>query len=695
MTAHNEPAVAGVRASLLRTAGFASAFLLVEVLSRAPFTHTDLYELWPSVGVVVMWFVAQLRSPVRWVDPVVLVAVTVGVNLAAGQTVAVAAVCALVAPFQVGVYLWLSVRGCSQHPGVPGRPRLRRPADLWPKLAAAAGAATAGAVVGFPGLWAATGTFWWSQAMTMLISTAVGMVICEALAQHVAAVLADLRARHGTLSAAWRQALREVPGTRVGEYLAVIGCSAAAYSVMFSLPGVSMVFPLLALTVWAAVRLCTTYVLAFSAAVTLAAGVATLYRSGPFVTLGSAHTEVLVAHVFAATSALIGLTLALIRDERATLTLELTAEKEQASRQAGLMNAIIDSMSDGMGVHDRDGQLIMHNPALVTLLGRVRSTGTQDPVAFYGLHHINGTPIPEHDLPWRRVAADRQTHVLDMLVRNPDLPHDRILRCTAAPVIHPDGYMHRTVVLIHDVTAETRHRDALASFAGVVAHDLLNPLTTIEGWTEAADDALEDVPEHPCVAAAHGGLVRVKRAAARMRGLVNDLLAYTTTRDAALTPAVIDLNRMVTDVAGARIDTAVAAGTPVPTFTAGDLHPMHADPVLVRQLLDNLVSNAVKYTAADVTPHITISSSRMDDTVAVTITDNGIGIPAGQHDAVFDTFHRAHRGQAYSGTGLGLSICKRTVERHGGTITASDNPGGGTRFTFTLPAVAEALPAVA
>ncbi|GGN92475.1 hypothetical protein GCM10010112_79700 [Actinoplanes lobatus] len=688
MTAHDEPGVTGVRASLLRTAGFASLFLLMEFLSRVPFTHAGLYELWPPVGVVVMWFVAQRRSPVRWVDLAVLVTAIVGINLVASHTVATAAVCAVVAPLQAAVYVRLSARLRPQRLGAPGRARLRRPADLWPQLAAAIGAAVAGAVVGFPGLWMATGTLVWSQAMTVLISTAISMLICEALAQHIAAVLADLRARHGTLPAAWRYAMREVPSTRIGEYLAVVGCSAAAYSIMFTIPGISMVFPLLVLTVWAAVRLCTTYVLAFSAAVTLAASAATLCRSGPFATLGSAETEVLVAHVFAATSALIGLTLSLIREERATLTLELTAEKEQASRQAQLLNAIIDSTSDGMGLHDHEGRLVMHNPALVTLLGRVRPTGTLDPITFYGLHHVDGTPMPEQDLPWRRGAADGQTHVLDILVRNPDLPHDRILRCTAAPLVHPDGYMDRTVLLIHDVTAETRHLDALSGFAGVVAHDLLNPLTTIEGWTETADDALADIPEHPGLIAAHGGLVRVKRAAARMRGLVNDLLTYTTTRDATLTPAVVGLNQMVADVADARIDTAIAAGTPVPAFTADDLHPVHADPVLTRQLLDNLVSNAVKYTAAGVIPHITVTSTQVDGVVTVTIADNGIGIPVGQHDAVFDTFHRAHRGQAYSGTGLGLSICKLTVERHGGTITATDNPGGGTRFAFTLPAAA-------
>jgi signal transduction histidine kinase len=69
--------------------------------------------------------------------------------------------------------------------------------------------------------------------------------------------------------------------------------------------------------------------------------------------------------------------------------------------------------------------------------------------------------------------------------------------------------------------------------------------------------------------------------------------------------------------------------------------------------------------------------------VRIEIADRGVGIPADQHEKVFESFHRAHSG--YTGTGLGLAICRRIVERHGGTIAVSDNPGGGSRFQFTLP----------
>jgi signal transduction histidine kinase len=124
----------------------------------------------------------------------------------------------------------------------------------------------------------------------------------------------------------------------------------------------------------------------------------------------------------------------------------------------------------------------------------------------------------------------------------------------------------------------------------------------------------------------------------------------------------------------------------VPRFSVGALDPVYADAVGLRQLLDNLVGNAIKYTAPGVIPRVTVSSTRRGGMVEISVADNGIGIPAGQHEAIFNNFHRAHRNAGYSGNGLGLAICQRIVARHGGVITAQDNPGGGSRFTFTLPA---------
>jgi signal transduction histidine kinase len=108
--------------------------------------------------------------------------------------------------------------------------------------------------------------------------------------------------------------------------------------------------------------------------------------------------------------------------------------------------------------------------------------------------------------------------------------------------------------------------------------------------------------------------------------------------------------------------------------------------VLLRQVIDNLLGNALKYTPPGQPVRVTVTAQPGGDGfTAVEVADRGIGIPDGQHTAIFERFHRAHPGTTYPGTGLGLAICQRIIERHGGTITATDNPGDGTIFRFTLP----------
>jgi signal transduction histidine kinase len=171
-----------------------------------------------------------------------------------------------------------------------------------------------------------------------------------------------------------------------------------------------------------------------------------------------------------------------------------------------------------------------------------------------------------------------------------------------------------------------------------------------------------------------------------MHSLINGLLAYTTARDASLSPTAVDLDEVVRDVATARLDLAQSTAAPMPRFDIGDLPTVDADPILTRQLLENIIGNAIKYTAAGVVPHVTVRSESTGEGLArIAVEDNGIGIPAGQHEAIFQNFHRAHAGAGYDGTVLGLAICKRIVERHGGTIIAAGNPDGGSRMTFTLP----------
>jgi signal transduction histidine kinase len=263
-----------------------------------------------------------------------------------------------------------------------------------------------------------------------------------------------------------------------------------------------------------------------------------------------------------------------------------------------------------------------------------------------------------------------------------------MVEVTARPI--PDSDPPLIVVVFHDVTADRRERDELASFAGVVAHDLLNPLTVVEGWSETLlETARAGIVVPPEKQAEQ--LDRIQRAAQRMQHLISDLLAYTTARDLRITPVRVDLRAMVGDIARARVEASRVSEGPQPLITIDPTLPdVLAEPVLLRQVIDNLVGNAVKYVAPDVCPEIEVRGRVVDGDdgpmVLIEVVDNGIGIPHEQQSRVFDTFHRAHR-DGYRGTGLGLSIVKRIVERHGGTAAARDNEGrGGTTMRVSFPA---------
>jgi signal transduction histidine kinase len=202
----------------------------------------------------------------------------------------------------------------------------------------------------------------------------------------------------------------------------------------------------------------------------------------------------------------------------------------------------------------------------------------------------------------------------------------------------------------------------------------------IASHAEMAKAALEDGVD--ALDAAQESIARVGGGVVRMRRLIDDLLAYTTARDAPLHVQPVDLHALVSDVVGERVDHLLVR----PDVYVGPLPHVDADQGMLRHVLDNLIGNALKYVPHGRVPRVDVSATPAHPGwVRVEVDDRGIGIPDPDKPRVFDTFHRAHDGSGYGGTGLGLAICRRIVDRHGGTIGVEDNPGGGSRFGFTLP----------
>ncbi|MET8148802.1 ATP-binding protein [Actinoplanes sp. NPDC049668] len=686
-----------IRAPIYRTCGFAVLYLGAVLAGHLQVQVSDLFAGWLAPGVAAVWLCAQRQATTRWVDAVALFVTTVVGAAALGVPLSAAVGLAVAQLVQVGVFLALLARWRPQLWGAGGDAGLRTPRDLWGLLGTACVAAVAGSVLATAGVWLAGAVDSWSLLAVMVTRNMSSLLIVTALGISLGHRVTEHRRRHGGLADCRRDiraALRRTPTRRLGEYLAVIVCSTAVYAAVLAPgPPMPLTYLLMAVTVWEAVRLSTGYVAFANLVQATWTIVFTLRDQGPFSSIESLPQRAMVGQGFVLFAAVVGLALALSRDEAASLAHELRAERntlagerDQHARRAELMGAVVDGMADGLHVIDARGRLLLHNRAAQALIGVQLSTGAVPDVATWGLSNLDGTPIATQEMTYTRALAGEPLADRDMLVRNPAVPEGRILNVRATALrAHTDEA--QAILLFNDVTADRRHRDELATFAGVVAHDLLNPLTTIEGWTEACQDILAGLPDQPDVAQARDAAARVHRTAQRMRLLITDLLAYTTARHSEMSPEEVDLAGLARDIGAARVDTATATNAPVPRFDIDELEPVFADRVLVRQLLDNLISNAVKYTAPGTTPRIAVRSARTDAAVTVTIADNGIGIPPGEHHAIFHRFHRAHAGAAYAGTGLGLAICQRIVERHGGTIHAEDNPTGGSRFVFTLPSV--------
>lgn len=377
-------------------------------------------------------------------------------------------------------------------------------------------------------------------------------------------------------------------------------------------------------------------------------------------------------------------------------TAELVAEQTEAGRQARMVQAVLDSISDGVAVVGPDGRFLMDNPAARAILGRAEAPAGEPETwqQHFGLYLPDGvTPFPAEELPLVRALAGESADFVEMMVCNATYPDGRVISVSARPIDTARG-RRGAVAVFHDITERKRVETELRGFAGVVAHDLKAPLTLVSAYAELATEALDELAGSVAGDAldrARRGTAKVLHGAGRMQRLINELLDYTAARDATLRLERVSLRALVDDVVITRTDAPEHEPHSRPDVFVGPLPDVHADPVLLRQVIDNLIGNAIKYTPPGQAARIDVTARTGEDGgVRVRIADRGIGIPDGEHAAVFDSFHRASNGTAHPGTGLGLAICRRIVERHGGHIDASPNPGGGTIFSFTLPGAAGA-----
>ncbi|HWX38497.1 MAG TPA: ATP-binding protein [Candidatus Sulfotelmatobacter sp.] len=233
---------------------------------------------------------------------------------------------------------------------------------------------------------------------------------------------------------------------------------------------------------------------------------------------------------------------------------------------------------------------------------------------------------------------------------------------------------------------EDANRD-LESLTYSVSHDLRAPLRQVDGFSRILVD--EYGAQLPPGALNH--IDHVRKATAHMGHLVDDLLNLARVGRGALKVAPTDLNRLVAEtISGLDADT----NSRTVDWRIGPLSPVECDRGLMRQVLSNLLANALKFTRSRDSAIIEIGETQSDGGTEILVRDNGVGFDMKYADKLFQIFQRLHREEEFEGTGVGLAIVHRILQKHGGTIRAESSPGNGATFFFTLglPSAAHAVP---
>jgi signal transduction histidine kinase len=223
-----------------------------------------------------------------------------------------------------------------------------------------------------------------------------------------------------------------------------------------------------------------------------------------------------------------------------------------------------------------------------------------------------------------------------------------------------------------------RSNAELEQFASIASHDLKEPLRKVQTFTEQlstteADHLSDEGRDY---------LQRTTAAGQRMQALIDDLLKFSRVATQGRPFEPVDLGAVAENAVS---DLEAVIHQSGGSVEIGELPTVAADPLQMRQLVQNLISNAIKFRREGVPPKVRVTGRVRGRFAEIEFSDNGIGFEPRYQTRIFRVFERLHGRGAYPGTGIGLALCRKIVDRHGGTINAESTPGQGSTFTVTLP----------
>jgi PAS domain S-box-containing protein len=389
-------------------------------------------------------------------------------------------------------------------------------------------------------------------------------------------------------------------------------------------------------------------------------------------------------------------------EQLATQAEELARSRVALEVQTLTLQSVLDSIGEGLVAADEQGKFVLWNPAAEKILGPAANLPHQEWTEHYGLFMADTvTPFPSEQIPLVR-ALRGEASVTEMFVRNRENADGGWIEASARPRKDKNGAVCGGVVAFRDITQrksdereirklneeleqrvgertaqlETANHE-LEAFSYSVSHDLRAPLRHVSGFSQLL---VEEFGATLAPGARHY-LDRIQAGTQNMGVLVDELLHLARVGRHALNRRTTNLKELVGEVItllqpeseGGQVEWAIS-----------DLPTVQCDPVLVKQIFQNLLSNALKFTRPRVQAVIEVSCREEDGQPVFMVRDNGIGFNMKYVDKLFGVFQRLHRAEDFEGTGIGLATVQRIVHKHGGQVWAEGEPDKGATFYFTF-----------
>ncbi len=383
---------------------------------------------------------------------------------------------------------------------------------------------------------------------------------------------------------------------------------------------------------------------------------------------------------------------------------EELARSEQALRaQTRMFRSVLDSMDEGLITADEHGKFVLWNPAAEKILGKsAADLSVQEWTGHYGCFLPDGvTPFPTDQLPLVRAMRGEPVDV-EMLIRNPKLGEAVWIEATGRPLKNESGVVQGGVVAFRDVTkTKASEREIrklndeleerviqrtaqleeankeLEAFTYSVSHDLRAPLRHMAGFSglllEEFGPTLDSQAQHY--------VQRIQEGTRKMGQLVDELLSLARVGRQSPSLQVAGLNSIVAEVVamlkpeydGREVEWKIAS-----------LPFVECDPALMKQVFQNLLSNALKYSRPRQRAVIEVGPTQTNGQPVIFVRDNGVGFSMKYSDKLFGVFQRLHRSEDFEGTGVGLATVQRIIKKHGGQVWAEAELDKGATFYFTI-----------